>query len=1300
MWFSPLVVAIVSVLTFVCSFAAEERLADLLADPTTRLSNPPDRARLVARLGQIENTRRQNSRAHAVRLGLPLRTLQPNGRIQEIVDFDGERPLYFTTGNLNAAISSGANLLQTSPYALTGSGVTIGLWDGGSARSTHQEFDSRVTVMDGAPSIDHATHVGGTLIASGLVAAAHGMAASATLNSYDWTNDSSEMASRGATYAGEPGKIYLSNHSYGIVSGWNYVNSGSPNRLWEWYGSGTTASSTESDFGRYNASARDSDALAFNAPYYLIFRSAGNERADNPAAGDPVALSPGSSSVVSYNPTTHPAGDGNYRGGFETIGYEALAKNGITIGSAADAVTNGIRDPSKATLSYFSSCGPTDDGRIKPDLVANGEALYSSLNASDTSYGSYSGTSMATPNAVGSSALLIQQYSNIFPGQAMQSSTLKGLLIHTADDCGTPGPDYQYGWGLINVQAAADLIRDHDGFPSKQRISENQLSSAIVSRTQSFVWDGISAVCATLCWTDPAATAITTADSRSSRLVNNLNLKIIAPNGTEFFPYVMPFVGTWTQAAMSSPATTGINNTDNVEQVRIVAPPVAGSYQVVVSFSGSLVNNSQNYSLLLSGSAGEPVTVPSAPTNLVATPANNRVSLTWSAASTANRYQLKRSISPGGPYTTLVISSALSETDTTAFNDTRYYYVVSASNGSGESANSEEVSARPFALPSTLSIASSSGASGMYDTVVNLTASVGGGTASGTATFYDAATLLGSAAVNASGQATLSTRTFTIGNHSLTATYSGDTTLGPSLSNTWVYTVTPKALSITGVSAAPKIYDATTTATLSGGTLVGVVSGETVTLIPGLARFESADVGTRIVTASNYTLSGPQAGNYELSAQPTVASARITPRPLRLTGSRPYDATTNATAANLTIQNNLDGPLLTLSGEVKLAGMNLGLQTILSTQPASRVQVATANTGTSTSTSFKLTLPSTPIPGNTLVAVIATRSTSPNRVAAITQAGAVWTRATQATNSSGTTTEIWFTSNLSAAASSLTINQALLRSAAVVIEYAGLLSSDPLDQVNNSTGSSTAPVSGTTAMTRQANELWIAAIGFANSTPTLGSFLNSFSSVASAQSTRSTASSNAKVYALERSVNPADTAFSGGSLSTSGTWSGAIASFITAMPGTLTLGGPAAANYTLIGASGSLLITPTNDWLSWCNAHFTAAEQTAGLAAENADPDFDHWPNLAEYALGSDPRQFTPPRIPTLDADGLSITFSRPANLPDVLYGAESSTDLSTWSQLTLEMLVPGSIETLRARQPFDNRTSSQRFLRLRFTRP
>ncbi|MGA0092744.1 MAG: S8 family serine peptidase [Chthoniobacterales bacterium] len=587
--------------------ARAQSVADILEGAD--LSDPAVRADAVARIRALEEQRRNAGIARARQLGLPLRVQRPDGTVQEVAGVDGnDQPIYFTTHNANAAISTGANLLNAPSYDLRGTNsLVLGVWDGGSARATHQEFGGRVSVRDGAGSIDHATHVAGTMIAAGVVASAKGMAPVSPLASYDWNCYKTEMSAAGAATATEAinstNKFLISNHSYGYAAGWSYVGGGSPYRVWDWYGNGTTAASVEADFGMYNAYARESDSVAFSAPYYLMFRSAGNERNNNPSSGQAVALAPGGTTVVSFDPAVHPAGDGSYRGGFDNISFDAVAKNVITIGSVLDAVTAGVRDPAKATPSVFSSFGPTDDGRIKPDLVANGDNVYSSLNSGDASYGTYSGTSMSTPNAAGTAALLAQDYVRLF-GEAMRSSTLKGLLIHTADDRGNAGPDYKYGWGLINGKAASDLIRDHHGNPLKVRMTEGTMPVGGTTITHEFVWDGASPIRVTMCWTDAAGAATTTSDLRSARLRNNLDLKVIAPDGTQHFPYVMPFVGTWTQASMDLPATTGVNNTDNVEQVHVAAPGESGVYRAVVSFQGTLANN-QVYSLLVSGSANE-----------------------------------------------------------------------------------------------------------------------------------------------------------------------------------------------------------------------------------------------------------------------------------------------------------------------------------------------------------------------------------------------------------------------------------------------------------------------------------------------------------------------------------------------------------------------------------------------------------------------------------------------------------------------------------------------------------------------
>jgi subtilisin family serine protease len=574
----------------------------------------------VAEIRAVQQQRREAALARAAQLGLPTRITDRKGRIREIYDLDEQgRPLYRTTFNLNAARTSGANLLQAGSPPLTGSGVIVGVWDGGLVRGTHQELTGRVTAKEtGVAFEDHATHVAGTIAASGVVASAKGMAPAATLFSYDWNNDYAEMTAAGATAAGQTTKLYLSNHSYGTVNGWDYQGSGTP--MWIWNGTGTGTTGADAGFGQYGADAADIDAVVYSTPYLLPFVAAGNDGTDNPANGESIQLSTTSTATTTYNSTLHPGGDGTYRGGYDNIASISIGKNVLTVGATTDAVTGTVRDVAAASVVDFSSWGPTDDGRIKPDLVANGDNLNSSVAfnpttnaASTTSYDSYSGTSMATPSVAGSAALLVQLYGQLFPNGALRASTLKAVLIHTADDLGTAGPDYRNGWGLVNVKAAADLLREHAANPAKLRVSESRVSTTTTTVTYDFTWDGVSPIRATLCWTDPAGTSTTSLDSRTSRLVNNLDLAITGPDGTTYQPYVMPFVGVWTQASMAQAATRGLNSTDNVEQVYLAAPPTAGVYRAVVSFRGTLTSGQQDFGLIITGSTAEPPP-PTAPT--------------------------------------------------------------------------------------------------------------------------------------------------------------------------------------------------------------------------------------------------------------------------------------------------------------------------------------------------------------------------------------------------------------------------------------------------------------------------------------------------------------------------------------------------------------------------------------------------------------------------------------------------------------------------------------------------------------
>ena len=341
------------------------------------------------------------------------------------------KPQYYKTFNVNAAATVSTNKVNPGGgygYSLDGSGMTIHEWDGGGVLTSHQEYGGRVVQGDGVTSTHyHSTHVAGTLIASGVVSNAKGMAPAADLRAFDWNGDDYEMANEASN-----ANTLVSNHSYGYVRGWDYDGT------WTWHGN--TSVSTQEDylFGFYDSQAQSWDNISYNAPFYLIVRSAGNDRGDGPSTG------------------AYPQ-DGPY----DCISHAGVAKNILTVGSVAD-IAGGYTQPSDVIMSSYSSWGPADDGRIKPDIVANGSGLYSTDNGHDADYTTLSGTSMASPNAAGSMILLQEHYEDLNgSGSYMRAATLKAVVIHTADEAGdNPGPDYEFGWGLLNTKAAADIISD------------------------------------------------------------------------------------------------------------------------------------------------------------------------------------------------------------------------------------------------------------------------------------------------------------------------------------------------------------------------------------------------------------------------------------------------------------------------------------------------------------------------------------------------------------------------------------------------------------------------------------------------------------------------------------------------------------------------------------------------------------------------------------------------------------------------------------------------------------------------
>jgi hypothetical protein len=309
--------------------------------------------------------------------------------------------------------------------------------------------------------------------------AARGMSYAAQASAWDIQDTLTEVPAAFSTH-----NIRLSNHSYGLTAGWQIRGAGQLPRWW-----GTAGTTEDYKFGYYqpvtqgtgtdNApQSRGFDDFTSTAVFHLPVMSAGNDRLSEPAGQ--VAVPPTGIAHEELNASGQWVASSVYRapdgdaGGYDTVRSPGTAKNILTVGSLA--VTFGFNGgTTSVNLENSSGRGPTDDGRIKPEIVAKGaravtadnntsaEPLNTDFGSAATAYQVISGTSFAAPSVTGALNLCAQRYAQLYPGrQPLHASSWRVLAVHTAIDAfGAPGPDFATGYGIFNAaNLAAHLQQD------------------------------------------------------------------------------------------------------------------------------------------------------------------------------------------------------------------------------------------------------------------------------------------------------------------------------------------------------------------------------------------------------------------------------------------------------------------------------------------------------------------------------------------------------------------------------------------------------------------------------------------------------------------------------------------------------------------------------------------------------------------------------------------------------------------------------------------------------------------------
>ncbi|NNF01912.1 MAG: S8 family serine peptidase, partial [Bacteroidia bacterium] len=336
-------------------------------------------------------------------------------------------------------------------------------------------------------------------------------------------------------------------HIYSI-NGYDHVRGADTSQL----GYTITSTSYSQGCNEYTNDTELGDQMIHDNPHLIHVFSAGNNANGNCGYG-----------VTGY---------GNITGGFKQ-GKNVIATGNLTY---LDSRVNS------------SSRGPAEDGRVKPDLCANGGSQTSTDDFN--TYQTGGGTSAACPGIAGTLAQLTQAYKELNGNALPETALLKACLQNTAEDLGRPGPDYDFGYGRINALRAVQILENVDYVSDTIDQGGSDLYTITVPA-------GMAELRVLIHWSDPGGNP-----NSATALVNDLNMQV-SDLITSYDPWILD--PTATLASIQTNAWRGVDSLNNTEQVTL-DNPAAGVYTVTID-GHNVADGPQRYWLVWEMRSADPV---------------------------------------------------------------------------------------------------------------------------------------------------------------------------------------------------------------------------------------------------------------------------------------------------------------------------------------------------------------------------------------------------------------------------------------------------------------------------------------------------------------------------------------------------------------------------------------------------------------------------------------------------------------------------------------------------------------------